>query len=163
MLPTPDYTKFDNHDSIVVETLAFLYHQRFQSIDHNNDACKYRGPNGLKCAVGYWIPDEIYEKSFEGRSLKLLIGEQHIPSNVGLYHFFDKWFNVFYMLQKFHDGIIVNQKISLDDLNIHEILDMTEDEFDSIKEKVRARVEEMDEIEPFVLKADQHIDDTVFA
>lgn len=24
------------------------------------DTCRYRGPNGLKCAVGHIIPDEIY-------------------------------------------------------------------------------------------------------
>jgi len=27
--------------------------------------CMYRGPNGLKCAVGHLIPDEKYEKDFE--------------------------------------------------------------------------------------------------
>lgn len=27
--------------------------------------CKYRGPNGLKCAVGHLIPDYMYEKGME--------------------------------------------------------------------------------------------------
>lgn len=31
-------------------------------------SCKYRGPNGLKCAVGMLIPDELYEDTFEGHS-----------------------------------------------------------------------------------------------
>ena len=28
--------------------------------------CLYRGPNGLKCAIGVLIPDEKYEPEFEG-------------------------------------------------------------------------------------------------
>lgn len=28
-------------------------------------ACMYRGPNGLKCAAGCLIPDELYNPSFE--------------------------------------------------------------------------------------------------
>ncbi len=28
--------------------------------------CRYRGPNGLMCAVGCLIPDNLYKKSFEG-------------------------------------------------------------------------------------------------
>jgi hypothetical protein len=35
--------------------------------------CLYRGPNGLKCAVGALIPDELYEKSYEGRAIKVLV------------------------------------------------------------------------------------------
>ena len=30
--------------------------------------CLYRGPNGLKCAIGMLIPDELYENHFEGNS-----------------------------------------------------------------------------------------------
>lgn len=29
-------------------------------------ACMYRGPDGLKCAVGHVIPDEYYNSLFEG-------------------------------------------------------------------------------------------------
>lgn len=28
--------------------------------------CKYRGPNGLKCAAGIFIPDDKYSRSMEG-------------------------------------------------------------------------------------------------
>jgi len=35
--------------------------------------CLYRGPGGLKCAVGALIPDEIYRKSFEGVGIRPLI------------------------------------------------------------------------------------------
>lgn len=29
--------------------------------------CKYRGPNGLKCAIGILIPDEEYNPEWEGK------------------------------------------------------------------------------------------------
>ena len=31
-------------------------------------SCFYRGPNGLKCAIGMLIPDELYKARFEGQS-----------------------------------------------------------------------------------------------
>lgn len=30
--------------------------------------CLYRGPDGLKCAAGCLIPDELYDPTFEGKS-----------------------------------------------------------------------------------------------
>src|SRR5690606_37517326 len=29
--------------------------------------CRYRGPDGLKCAVGHIIPDELYTPDLEGK------------------------------------------------------------------------------------------------
>ena len=37
------------------------------------DDCLYRGPRGLKCVIGFWIPDERYHPSLEGRMLDLEI------------------------------------------------------------------------------------------
>lgn len=37
--------------------------------DANGDRCLYRGPNGLKCAVGALIPDELYKDSMEGSNV----------------------------------------------------------------------------------------------
>lgn len=36
-----------------------------RSVDEHN-ACLYRGPDGLKCAVGHSIPDELYLPEIEG-------------------------------------------------------------------------------------------------
>ena len=33
--------------------------------EETGNACKYRGPNGLKCAAGILIPDDIYNSSME--------------------------------------------------------------------------------------------------
>ncbi len=43
--------------------------------DTGVESCKYRGPNGKKCAVGMFIPDELYHPNIEGsciRSTKLI-------------------------------------------------------------------------------------------
>jgi len=37
------------------------------SIDFQGD-CQYRGPNGAKCAFGVLIPDEYYDKGWEGKT-----------------------------------------------------------------------------------------------
>ncbi len=43
-----------------------LKSQGFQkSFNETIYRCQYRGPNGLKCAVGYLIPDEKYHESLE--------------------------------------------------------------------------------------------------
>jgi hypothetical protein len=35
----------------------------------NIGTCLYRGPDGLKCAVGAMIPDELYSPTFEGLTI----------------------------------------------------------------------------------------------
>lgn len=35
--------------------------------------CKYRGPNGLKCAAGHLIPDEQYSPDMEGGCVDELV------------------------------------------------------------------------------------------
>lgn len=46
---------------------AHLRQQQAVSEDPNGD-CLYRGPNGLKCAIGALIPDNMYSADFEGQS-----------------------------------------------------------------------------------------------
>lgn len=33
----------------------------------NRENCLYRGPNGLKCAIGCIIPDDLYRPEMEGK------------------------------------------------------------------------------------------------
>lgn len=40
--------------------------------------CVYRGPNGLRCAIGAVIPDYKYRRSFEARAINALI-PKHFP------------------------------------------------------------------------------------
>lgn len=48
--------------------------------------CLYRGPDGLKCAIGCLIPDEDYSSKFEGYGLKRAeewseLGEYFLKNN----------------------------------------------------------------------------------
>lgn len=43
-----------------------LLKQGKKSMDRSS--CMYRGLNGLKCAIGMLIPDELYQDRFEGQS-----------------------------------------------------------------------------------------------
>lgn len=54
-----------------------------------NRTCVYRGPRGLKCAIGHCIPDEEYSPSLEGYGASnicvLEILDRHFPGHhVGL-------------------------------------------------------------------------------
>jgi hypothetical protein len=36
---------------------------------HGTLSCAYRGENGTKCALGFFIPDDLYSEEIEGKSL----------------------------------------------------------------------------------------------
>lgn len=40
--------------------------KRSTTWDESGYKCKYRGPNGLKCAIGILIPDHLYNPVFDG-------------------------------------------------------------------------------------------------
>ncbi len=45
--------------------------------------CVYRGPNGLKCAIGHLIPDNMYSIELEGKSLsKEFMDRENLPIKV---------------------------------------------------------------------------------
>lgn len=50
-----------------------VYRQGERSMDRTNSTCRYRGRNGTKCAIGYLIPDNMYQKTFEGMDIRTLI------------------------------------------------------------------------------------------
>lgn len=45
--------------------------------------CKYRGPNGLKCAIGCLIPDEKYIPAMEGLSSNHVIIQGNLSNFLG--------------------------------------------------------------------------------
>jgi len=49
--------------------IRHLRKQRIQSVIKLGD-CRYRGPNGRKCAIGCLIPDNVYDASIEGNTVK---------------------------------------------------------------------------------------------
>jgi hypothetical protein len=42
--------------------------------DQSAEVCKYRGPDGTKCAAGVLIPDELYDPEMEGDGILVLLG-----------------------------------------------------------------------------------------
>ena len=63
--------------------VAHLLTQKEKSLDEKGIGYRYRGENGLKCAVGAIIPDEDYDLTWEGCALKsplLLIKPSPIDS-----------------------------------------------------------------------------------
>ena len=61
---------------IVKDIAAHLAKQREQSkkVRGDNDSyCSYRGDEGLMCAVGCLIPDEMYNVDLEGMSAAILL------------------------------------------------------------------------------------------
>jgi hypothetical protein len=60
-------TKQEIFDTVAIH----LIKQGKQSADASG-ACFYRSPDGLKCAVGCLIPDEVYRPKMEGRSISTL-------------------------------------------------------------------------------------------
>ena len=78
-----------------------------------NDKCKYRDGEGSSCIIGCMIPDDLYDKKFEGKSVLALfnqpdfmkalerarIGESHTRGKLAL------WSNTCLLteMQKCHD------------------------------------------------------------
>jgi len=61
-------------------TMKHLRTQNCKSVDPaNSSRCLYRGSNNTKCAVGYWIPDELYDPKMEDSSARHLIDMEWIP------------------------------------------------------------------------------------
>ena len=72
---------------------AHLLTQRAQSRDPSG--CRYRGPNGTKCAVGALIPDDQYDPTFEGSPVGAI--QDDTPALEGLD------FQLLSQLQNIHD------------------------------------------------------------
>ena len=71
----------------------------------DSSSCMYRGPNGLKCAIGMLIPDELYKPRFEGYSasgfgVRKALVKAGVPNTVAFVNFLVR-------LQKVHDDHLV--------------------------------------------------------
>lgn len=61
--------------------------------------CAYRGANGMKCAVGVMIPDELYSPKLEGWSIFTVNFERVLRKVLGR----DVHEDLPYVLQRVHD------------------------------------------------------------
>lgn len=61
-------------------------------------ACRYRGPNGLKCAIGILISDDMYRKDIEQTDVVDIIDKRVLPRE------YSKFIPFLDDLQSAHDG-----------------------------------------------------------
>lgn len=55
------------------KAVAGLAGQGFKRSVTSGGSCRYRDVEGRKCAVGHLIPDEVYQSSFEGKTIGYLL------------------------------------------------------------------------------------------
>lgn len=66
--------------TLIIQTLTHMITQGKPSVNMHC-RCLYRGPEGLKCNVGFWIPDASYVPAMEGETVPnlLLIHKSRLP------------------------------------------------------------------------------------
>ena len=96
------------------------------SVDKGTQRCVYRSPEGLKCAAGCFIPDELYKSNLEGKTWKAVVFELQDKLPKYLLHR-----NSVYLitnLQKAHDDVLQNdlefQEIEFDFKTIAEAFNL---------------------------------------
>lgn len=47
-----------------------------------NVSCRYKTRDGKKCALGRWIPDNLYNENIEGCGVEDLISRDLLPDNI---------------------------------------------------------------------------------
>lgn len=91
-----------NRQQIFDTVVSKLLIQGQNSVDEV--VCRYRGPEGRKCAIGHLIPDELYNPDFETRSIDMILEDEKLSKNLPSWMFEEKDF--LYRLQAMHDDEI---------------------------------------------------------
>jgi len=94
-------TKQETFDKVAVH----LIKQGKQSVSGYSGGCAYRGDNGLRCAVGALIPDDLYDDEMdnEGIGIGSLCDENTGPYGPKFPIFPRRLFNLLQALQMAHD------------------------------------------------------------
>ena len=79
-------------------TVRFIFKQG-KSVDKSGN-CRYRGPDGKKCAAGLWISDGLYTPELEGDT----IAKPACYDALRQSGFPAREMSVLYALQRAHDG-----------------------------------------------------------
>lgn len=81
-----------NYKALINDVREFLAKQGKRAWDEETQGCMYRTPDGLKCAIGCLLPDELYDPAMENRTASFLSFEmsetwalfmQHLESKYG--------------------------------------------------------------------------------
>jgi hypothetical protein len=81
-----------------------LLSQNAKSVDQRGE-CKYRSPDGLKCAIGCLIPDDVYTPAIESETVTGLSTIEFSISDMDIMH-------TYYLLrglQRIHDCFGVDE------------------------------------------------------
>jgi len=78
-----------------------LLTQMVRSADE--DGCLYRGPNGLKCAIGCLIPDDKYDSGMEGLAAVSILVDKALPISIPDEEAFNSWSEYLRVFQQIHD------------------------------------------------------------
>lgn len=65
------FERFNNKQDVFDYVVRKLYEQAAFSVDKNGD-CRYRSPNGNRCAIGYLVPNSVYSFSMENLDADML-------------------------------------------------------------------------------------------
>jgi hypothetical protein len=69
-----------NYQEMTDKIVHHLLSMDKRSVNKNGN-CRYRGPKGSMCAIGFLIPDDKYKKSFEQNSIEDISHHFNIDSN----------------------------------------------------------------------------------
>lgn len=61
----------DDETEVILETLRMVVEQGRPSFGPDG-TCLYRGPDGLRCAVGHWLPDTAVTRTSNGKNVHRL-------------------------------------------------------------------------------------------
>lgn len=85
---------------LIFDTVArHLLTQGTRAVTEYGRACRYRGPDNTKCAIGALIPDDIYSDHLEGGGVHALLCEpinNFVPENIPYIERFRTWFKNVY-------------------------------------------------------------------
>lgn len=63
----------NNQDAFDKVLKAIRKQNYVQSEDPLTESCVYRGPNKVRCAAGHLLPNNLYRKSMEGKSISSVL------------------------------------------------------------------------------------------
>lgn len=91
-------TQKQYYNELVKFIKTFVHQPNNFGWDGIESACKYKAPNGKKCAIGQYIPNEKYKPTMEGQGVGDWVA-QFLP-----FYNLDFWGR----LQALHDGMASN-------------------------------------------------------
>lgn len=109
-----------------------LLTQQQYSQDHNGN-CSYRGINGLSCAIGCLIPDDLYTYEMENKTFKEIYDE--FPK---IRHILEPLLNI--QIETIYYGkITCTQSLGEELQFLHDIIDFEgwEEAFDEVEMKIK--------------------------